>query len=85
MEVGCLGSSMSVSQGGDHEIKRILLLLILLIIIILIITLLLLNHLLILLRQSPSQPWGFRLQGGKDRGLPFQLLKVSILSFVFVC
>ena len=24
------------------------------------------------------------LQGGKDRGLPFQLLKVSILSFVFV-
>merc|ERR1712012_974463 len=28
-----------------------------------------------LTRQSTSQPWGFRLQGGKDRGLPFQLLK----------
>ena len=27
-------------------------------------------------RESQSQPWGFRLQGGKDRGLPFQLLKV---------
>ena len=30
-----------------------------------------------LARESGSQPWGFRLQGGKDRGLPFQLLKVS--------
>ena len=30
-----------------------------------------------LARESASQPWGFRLQGGKDRGLPFQLLKVS--------
>merc|ERR1719189_32385 len=26
------------------------------------------------------QPWGFRLQGGKDRGLPFQLLKVPLDS-----
>merc|ERR1711997_1361981 len=33
-----------------------------------------------LTRQSPSQPWGFRLQGGKDRGLPFQLLKVPLDS-----
>merc|ERR1712107_143366 len=31
-------------------------------------------------RQSASQPWGFRLQGGKDRGLPFQLLKVPLDS-----
>ena len=30
-----------------------------------------------LTREAGSQPWGFRLQGGKDRGLPFQLLKVS--------
>ena len=30
-----------------------------------------------LAREGASQPWGFRLQGGKDRGLPFQLLKVS--------
>ena len=37
----------------------------------------------IIIRQSASQPWGFRLQGGKDRGLPFQLLKVCILYFVF--
>ena len=29
-----------------------------------------------LARDSAGQPWGFRLQGGKDRGLPFQLLKV---------
>ena len=27
-------------------------------------------------REATNQPWGFRLQGGKDRGLPFQLLKV---------
>jgi hypothetical protein len=27
-------------------------------------------------RDNANQPWGFRLQGGKDRGLPFQLLKV---------
>merc|ERR1712061_330718 len=33
-----------------------------------------------LARQSASQPWGFRLQGGKDRGLPFQLLKVPLDS-----
>merc|ERR1739844_564299 len=33
-----------------------------------------------LTRQSASQPWGFRLQGGKDRGLPFQLLKVPLDS-----
>ena len=31
-----------------------------------------------LARESASQPWGFRLQGGKDRGLPFQLLKVGL-------
>ena len=30
-----------------------------------------------LVREAGCQPWGFRLQGGKDRGLPFQLLKVS--------
>ena len=35
-------------------------------------------------RQSASQPWGFRLQGGKDRGLPFQLLKVSASAIVDV-
>ena len=29
-------------------------------------------------REAANQPWGFRLQGGKDRGLPFQLLKVTI-------
>ena len=29
-----------------------------------------------LAREASNQPWGFRLQGGKDRGLPFQLLKV---------
>ena len=29
-------------------------------------------------RDAANQPWGFRLQGGKDRGLPFQLLKVTI-------
>ena len=29
-----------------------------------------------LTREAANQPWGFRLQGGKDRGLPFQLLKV---------
>ena len=29
-----------------------------------------------LTREVANQPWGFRLQGGKDRGLPFQLLKV---------
>ena len=29
-----------------------------------------------LAREAANQPWGFRLQGGKDRGLPFQLLKV---------
>merc|ERR1711892_1043542 len=29
-------------------------------------------------RDSANQPWGFRLQGGKDRGLPFQLLKVPL-------
>merc|ERR1712184_137202 len=33
-----------------------------------------------LARESASQPWGFRLQGGKDRGLPFQLLKVPLDS-----
>merc|ERR1711928_325105 len=33
-----------------------------------------------LTRQSASQPWGFRLQGGKDRGFPFQLLKVPLDS-----
>ena len=27
-------------------------------------------------RSGPNVTWGFRLQGGKDRGLPFQLLKV---------
>merc|ERR1712223_130246 len=37
-----------------------------------------------LTRQSASQPWGFRLQGGKDRGLPFQLLKVSASANVDV-
>ena len=30
-----------------------------------------------LTREASNQPWGFRLQGGKDRGLPFQLLKVT--------
>lgn len=30
-----------------------------------------------LTREAANQPWGFRLQGGKDRGLPFQLLKVT--------
>ena len=29
-------------------------------------------------RDAANQPWGFRLQGGKDRGLPFQLLKVTV-------
>jgi len=33
-----------------------------------------------LTRESTNQPWGFRLQGGKDRGLPFQLLKVPLDS-----
>jgi len=31
-------------------------------------------------REGGSEPWGFRLQGGKDRGLPFQLLKVPLDS-----
>jgi len=31
-------------------------------------------------RESSNIPWGFRLQGGKDRGLPFQLLKVPLDS-----
>jgi len=31
-------------------------------------------------REASSAPWGFRLQGGKDRGLPFQLLKVPLDS-----
>ena len=42
-----------------------------------------------LARESGSQPWGFRLQGGKDRGLPFQLLKVSsslvLVRFPLTC
>ena len=29
-------------------------------------------------REASTAPWGFRLQGGKDRGLPFQLLKVTV-------
>jgi len=33
-----------------------------------------------LTREATNQPWGFRLQGGKDRGLPFQLLKVPLDS-----
>jgi len=33
-----------------------------------------------LAREAANQPWGFRLQGGKDRGLPFQLLKVPLDS-----
>merc|ERR1711936_272320 len=33
-----------------------------------------------LTREPTNQPWGFRLQGGKDRGLPFQLLKVPLDS-----
>merc|ERR1712032_318541 len=33
-----------------------------------------------LTRDAANQPWGFRLQGGKDRGLPFQLLKVPLDS-----
>merc|ERR1712079_59111 len=33
-----------------------------------------------LTREAANQPWGFRLQGGKDRGLPFQLLKVPLDS-----
>jgi len=33
-----------------------------------------------LVREAANQPWGFRLQGGKDRGLPFQLLKVPLDS-----
>ena len=32
-------------------------------------------------REGSSAPWGFRLQGGKDRGLPFQLLKVTGVEF----
>ena len=32
-------------------------------------------------REASSAPWGFRLQGGKDRGLPFQLLKVTGVEF----
>jgi len=36
-------------------------------------------------RQSNSQPWGFRLQGGVDRGLPFQLLKVPLDSVASHC
>ena len=28
-------------------------------------------------RSGPNVSWGFRLQGGKDRGLAFQILKVS--------
>ena len=32
-------------------------------------------------REASSAPWGFRLQGGKDRGLPFQLLKVTGAEF----
>jgi len=35
---------------------------------------------IILKRETNSIPWGFRLQGGKDRGLPFQLLKVPLDS-----
>ena len=34
-------------------------------------------------REAANQPWGFRLQGGKDRGLPFQLLKVTF-SYSFM-
>ncbi len=34
----------------------------------------------ILERKNPNESWGFRLQGGKDRGLAFQLLKVPLNS-----
>jgi len=34
----------------------------------------------VLRRDNARQPWGFRLQGGKDRGIPFQLLKVPLDS-----
>lgn len=27
-------------------------------------------------KKTPEETWGFRLQGGKDRGLPFQIVKV---------
>lgn len=31
-------------------------------------------------RRNPGEGWGFRLQGGKDRRLPFQILKVPLDS-----
>jgi hypothetical protein len=34
-------------------------------------------------RENANQPWGFRLQGGKDRGLPLQLLKVFYCAIFF--
>ena len=38
-----------------------------------------------LTREAANQPWGFRLQGGKDRGLPFQLLKVCVIDSEIKC
>ncbi|TRY77272.1 hypothetical protein TCAL_06948 [Tigriopus californicus] len=31
-------------------------------------------------KKIPEESWGFRLQGGKDRGLPFQIVKVPLNS-----
>lgn len=31
-------------------------------------------------KKTPEETWGFRLQGGKDRGLPFQIVKVPLNS-----
>lgn len=38
------------------------------------------NLITVRLQRSEGQPWGFRLQGGKDFGTPLVLQKVSDLS-----
>lgn len=34
------------------------------------------------LSRTDNQPWGFRLQGGKDFGTPLVLQKVSWFSYI---
>jgi len=37
-------------------------------------------HSVVMQRKHPGEAWGFRLHGGKDRGLPLQLLSVPLSS-----
>lgn len=34
------------------------------------------------LARNDAQPWGFRLQGGKDFGTPLVIQKVSLIDFM---